>query len=79
MDLYELRKQQPGLTVQTVANQLGVTESTVRNWEKARSTPRLTPAQYRMIRAVYKCSVDEWLSAYEQTRVNWGRDDEVPR
>lgn len=68
MDLYELRNRVPGLTIQRVAYWLEVSESTVRNWEKGRTIPRLTPEQYRAICSIYKCSLEEWLSAYEKTR-----------
>ena len=37
------------LTQQQLADTLGVTETTIRNWEAGRSQPKLSPAQYKKL------------------------------
>lgn len=47
------------LTQQQLADALGVTETTVRNWETGRSIPKLTPAQYKKLLEVLQITSDE--------------------
>ncbi|MBF2085796.1 helix-turn-helix transcriptional regulator [Thermoleptolyngbya sp. C42_A2020_037] len=47
------------LTQKQLAEALGVTETTVRNWEAGRSIPKLTPAQFKILLAVLQISSDE--------------------
>lgn len=56
--LMKLRVQQ-FLTQQQLADALGVTETTVRNWETGRSIPKLTPAQYKKLLEVLQITSDE--------------------
>lgn len=77
MDLKQLRER-AGLKAIDVAYQLGVAESTVRNWEKGRSIPRLAPEQFRTMFNIYKCSFEEWIEAYETTvdKYDKSKDDD---
>lgn len=47
------------LTQQQLADALGVTETTIRNWEAGRSQPRLTPAQYKKLLEILQITSDE--------------------
>lgn len=60
MSLKQLREK-AGLRIMDVAVALGVTESSVRNWEHGRSVPRLEQA--RMLLKLYDCSFDELCDA----------------
>lgn len=47
------------LTQKQLAEALGVTETTIRNWEAGRSIPKLTPAQYKKLLEVLQISAEE--------------------
>lgn len=63
-DLRGLRER-VGLKLVDVASRLEVGESTVRNWEKGRTTPTLSLPQFVAILRLYKCTPNQLLQAWE--------------
>ena len=47
------------LTQKQLAEALGVTDATVRNWESGRSVPKLTPVQYKRLLEILQITSDE--------------------
>lgn len=47
------------LTQKQVAEALGVTEQTVRNWEQGKAIPRLTIPQTKTLCRLLKCSIED--------------------
>lgn len=54
----ELRER-VGLTQEALASALGVTDHTVRNWEKGRAEAKLTLKQFKILCQTLQCDVDE--------------------
>ena len=48
-----------GLTQEALAAILGVTDHTVRNWEKGRAEPKLTIAQTKALCRALNCSLED--------------------
>ncbi len=48
-----------GLTQKDIADELGITEQTVRNWEHGRSVPKLTIPQMKRLCRLLNRSLDE--------------------
>ena len=67
MDMKELRERQKLRTVD-VASIIGIGESTVRNWEKGRTIPKLRIDQFNQLLKLYKCSFAELSQAVENTK-----------
>jgi DNA-binding XRE family transcriptional regulator len=59
----QLLRMNAGLTAQQVAQKLGVSESTVRNWDKGRTEPQLKLGQVRLLAELYQCSLDDLIAA----------------
>lgn len=70
MNMKQLRERVNLRTVD-VASKLGVAESSVRNWERGRSVPRLE--QVKQLMTLYNCSFDELYDAITSS----GKDVEV--
>jgi len=51
-----------------VAHKLGVTESSVRNWEKARTIPSLNPKQYVILLELYETTPSKLAEAFADTQ-----------
>ncbi len=47
------------MTQKQLADALGVSETTVRNWESGRAVPRLTPAQYKTLLEILQITPSE--------------------
>ena len=52
-------REKAGLTQEALAEALGVTDHTVRNWEKGRSEAKLTVSQFKALCIVLKCDASE--------------------
>lgn len=76
MELTDLR-QRVNLEPQAVAEKLRVAESTVRNWESGRTTPRLNIDQFHHLCEIYGCSFDELYAAFRATKARTGKHREV--
>lgn len=70
-------RERTGLRTVDVAFYLGVADSTVRNWEKGRTMPRMRMDQFIKLMRLYKCTLDELEEAMqESTRLGGGELDE---
>ena len=52
-----------GKKAEEIAVELGVSVSTVRNWDQGKTAPRMTPMDMQRLMAVYGCSFDELVKA----------------
>ncbi|BAZ32959.1 XRE family transcriptional regulator [Cylindrospermum sp. NIES-4074] len=66
MDLRALRER-AGLIVLDVAKELDCAESSIRNWEKGRTTPKLEVWQVFRLRDLYQCTEDELVQAVKRS------------
>jgi len=66
MDLRALRNRL-GLRISDVAIELDCALSSIRNWEKGRTTPRLQVWQVFRLRDLYKCTEAELVQAVKET------------
>lgn len=68
MDMRDLREN-VSLTILSVSKELNCAESTIRNWEKGRSIPKLEVWQAFKLRDLYKCSESDLAKAIEETLI----------
>lgn len=66
MDLRALRER-AGFTVLDVASNLKCAESSIRNWEKGRTTPKLEIWQVFRLRDLYQCTEEELVQAVQES------------
>lgn len=66
MDLRALRER-AGLAIYEVASELHCPESSIRNWEKGRTMPRMQVWQVFRLRDLYKCTEAELVQAVEKS------------
>lgn len=52
-------REKSGLTQVEVANLLSVDPSSVRNWERGRSVPRLRADQFAELCRIYGCTIEQ--------------------
>lgn len=58
-------RERAGLTQRQFADALGVTITTISNWERGAKEPKLSFAQVKQITEILKCSLDELVEATE--------------
>ena len=66
MDMKQLRLKVKLRTVD-VASRVGIAESSVRNWEKGRTIPKLTIDKVAVLCELYQCSIAELNLAVQQS------------
>ena len=69
MDLRALRER-AGFTVLDVARQLECAESSIRNWEKGRTTPKMEVWQVFRLRDLYQCTEEELVQAAKESMLS---------
>lgn len=69
MDLRALRER-AGFTAVEVARQLQCSESSVRNWEKGRTTPKMEVWQVFRLRDLYQCTEAELEQAVQESMLS---------
>lgn len=67
MDMKQLREK-AGLRTVDVASKLGIAESTVRNWDIGRHTPRLPIEDIPRFLEAYQCTLEEAIKAAKESR-----------
>ncbi len=69
MDLRALRER-AGFTAVEIARLLECSESSIRNWEKGRSTPKMEVWQVFRLRDLYQCTEEELVQAVKASMLN---------
>ncbi len=75
MDMKQLRLRAKLRTVD-VASMVGVGESSVRNWEKGRTIPKLTIDKTAALCELYQCSIADLAEAVMESMVEAGEEAE---
>jgi putative transcriptional regulator len=66
MDMKQLRLKVKLRTVD-VASRVGIAESSVRNWEKGRTIPKLTIDKTAVLCQLYRCSIEDLATAAQES------------
>jgi putative transcriptional regulator len=66
MDMKQLRLKVKLRTVD-VASRVGIAESSVRNWEKGRTIPKLTIDKVAVLCELYQCSISDLAQAAQKS------------
>ncbi|MEQ8973854.1 MAG: helix-turn-helix transcriptional regulator [Coleofasciculus sp. C1-SOL-03] len=66
MDLRVLRER-AGLRISDVAREIKSAESSIRNWEKGRTTPKMEVWQVFRLRDLYQCTEEELVDAVSES------------
>lgn len=69
-------REEVGLTQEALAFQLGVTDHTIRNWEKGRAEPKLSIRQMKALCSALKCSLEELPDTFAPKQ-NAGHDESM--
>ena len=69
MDMKQLRERANLRTID-VAYHLGIAESTVRNWEKGRTIPKLRIDQFANLTEIYNCTFEDLNQAFQKSLNN---------
>lgn len=62
-------RERVGLTQRQVSVALDKRQSTISDWERGVSSPRLTLKEVREILSLYNCTLDELIEAFESVEV----------
>ncbi|MGB7442826.1 MAG: helix-turn-helix transcriptional regulator [Coleofasciculaceae cyanobacterium] len=62
-----------GCKIADVAHELRCAESSIRNWEKGRSTPKLEVWQVFRLRDLYQCTEAELVQAVQESMLGEGK------
>lgn len=76
MDMRQMRLKLKLRTVD-VASVVGAAESSVRNWEKGRTMPKLTIDKTATLCQLYQCSISELADAVRESMANAEQDGEA--
>jgi DNA-binding transcriptional regulator YiaG len=60
----EFLRERAGLSRQQIATSMSVSHRQVENWEKGKSHPKLSPAQFQKMLDIYQCTLDELVAAF---------------
>ncbi len=71
MDMKQLRLRVKLRTVD-VASRVGIAESSVRNWEKGRTIPKLTIDKVAVLCELYQCSIAELAQSAQESILQAG-------
>lgn len=74
MDMKQLRLRAKLRTVD-VASRVGVGESSVRNWEKGRTIPKLTIDKTAALCQLYQCSIEDLAEAVIESMMQGDREN----